>query len=671
MIHIYSKPLVTLFLLLLVTTVFSQNFELGKVTLEELQEKVHPIDSSASAAVLFETGDVKIIYSKEKGFVLNKTVKIRMKIYKKSGYDFANKFILFRPDEKIYISNAKTYNLVAGKIEKTKLTSEGEFDEKVNKYLNRKKITMPNVKEGSVIEFEYLLETENIGNISDWEFQSRVPVNYSEYKMYIPEYFVYKPHYKGYLIPETTVSRNQKNIVFKIGGGSIRNGVTIYQIPTDYESFIYQETATTYKIKNAPALKKESHVNNLNNYISSVSHELSVVNYPNSSAKKFNTDWESVVKTIYGFDDFGGELDKSGYFEEDIKPIISGLSTSEEKIAAILAFVKSKVKWNGYYGYWCNDGVKKAYKDNVGNVGEINLMLTSMLRYAGLKANPVLVSTRANGITFLPNISAYDYVIAAVELDNAIVLLDATDKNSFFNVLPTRDLNWFGQLIREDATSLHIALMPNTNSKDNVTILATIDQEGAVKGQIRRQLTDYNAFVYRDTYATITNETLVEKVENSKGGIDIENLTIENKDDLIKPIVENYTFTDNKHSEVINDKIYFSPLLFDVLTENPFKQEKREYPIDFNFPFTDKYMINYQIPAGYEVESMPLPVNMQFGDNIGSFKFNINKADDKIQVVVQFGINTSIVSAEYYEDIKLFYQKMIEKQNEKIVLKRI
>ena len=51
---------------------------------------------------------------------------------------------------------------MAGKIEKTKLTSEGEFDEKVNKYLNRKKITMPNVKEGSVIEFEYLLETENL-----------------------------------------------------------------------------------------------------------------------------------------------------------------------------------------------------------------------------------------------------------------------------------------------------------------------------------------------------------------------------------------------------------------------------------------------------------------------------------------------------------------------------
>jgi hypothetical protein len=57
----------------------------------------------------------------------------------------------------------------------------------------------------------------------------------------------------------------------------------------------------------------------------------------------------------------------------------------------------------------------KAYKDKTGNVAEINLMLTAMLRYAGLNANPVLVSTRSNGIAMFPNRTAFNYVIAAVE----------------------------------------------------------------------------------------------------------------------------------------------------------------------------------------------------------------------------------------------------------------
>ena len=78
--------------------------------------------------------------------------------------------------------------------------------------------------------------------------------------------------------------------------------------------------------------------------------------------------------------------------------------------------MKSTVKWNEYNGYSCDEGVKEAYKDKAGNVAEINLMLTAMLCTVGLKANPVLVSTRANGISIFPNRTAYNYVIAAVEI---------------------------------------------------------------------------------------------------------------------------------------------------------------------------------------------------------------------------------------------------------------
>jgi hypothetical protein len=83
---------------------------------------------------------------------------------------------------------------------------------------------------------------------------------------------------------------------------------------------------------------------------------------------------------------------------------------------------------------------KKKYKDKTGNVAEINLMLTAMLRYASLNANPVLVSTRSNGISFFPNRSAFNYVIAIEVADGLI--LDATEQFSSPNILPLRVLNW-------------------------------------------------------------------------------------------------------------------------------------------------------------------------------------------------------------------------------------
>ena len=117
-------------------------------------------------------------------------------------------------------------------------------------------------------------------------------------------------------------------------------------------------------------------------------------------------------------------------------------------MAALFNFVKSKVKWNGYNGYSCNDGVKKAYKDQNGNAAEINLMLTAMLRYVQIDANPIIISTRSNGIASFPSRTAFNYVIVGIEKENDVILLDATDKNSLPNILPIKDLNWNGRIIK-------------------------------------------------------------------------------------------------------------------------------------------------------------------------------------------------------------------------------
>jgi len=183
-------------------------------------------------------------------------------------------------------------------------------------------------------------------------------------------------------------------------------------------------------------------VNNINNYTSAVSHELESVQYPNRPFKLYSTDWKSVTKTIHDDSDFGQELEKTNYFESDLNLILKGFTLPEEKIIAVFNFVKTKVKWDNSFGIFCSNGVKKAYTDKTGNVAEINLMLTSMLRYAGLEANPVLISTRSNGIAYYPTIAAFNYVVSAVDISGELVLLDATEKYSNINVLPYRDLNW-------------------------------------------------------------------------------------------------------------------------------------------------------------------------------------------------------------------------------------
>lgn len=667
--------LFSLFVILLITPkAVSQEFKLGKVSVAELEQKVHPKDSSAAAAILYKKGSSRLEYDTNEGFVTITEVETRIKIYKKEGYDWANQQVwyYFSNDakEKLSFSDAVTYNLVGGKIEKTKLKSDGIFDEVLSKYRSQKKLTMPNVKEGSVIEFKYYIRSP-FQMIRDWDFQTSIPVNYSEFSTYIPEYYVFSPRQKGYIFPKTVTVKNNKSIVFTSKERHTPTGLGAVKTEYSSEKVDYVESKTTYTAVDFPAMKDEAFVNNIENYTSSIAHELAVTNFPNSPIKEFSTDWNSVVKTIYNYDDFGPELNKTGYFEEDVKKLLTGLNTPEEKIWAILNHVKSTVKWNGYTGYNCDSGVKKAYKEKTGNIADINLMLTAMLRYSGLTANPVLVSTRSNGIALFPNRTAFNYVIAAVETPNGYILLDASDKFSTPNILPLRVLNWSGRLIRKDGTSEEINLIPQKTSNDNVFLTYSIDADGKVTGKTRKQSLDYNAMITRGNISNVKEEEYLEKLENSNNKIEISEYSKTNEKDILLPIIETYSFTGNNLCEIIGGKIYVSPMLFFANEKNPFVQEVREYPVDFSYPFADKYNITIKIPDGFAVETLPAPALVTMENNLGAFRYNIAANENTLQVSISHQINQAIVSAEGYDMLKEYYKGMIAKETEKIVLKRI
>ncbi|MBC7606785.1 MAG: DUF3857 and transglutaminase domain-containing protein [Burkholderiales bacterium] len=662
------KSIITVLVLCTFLSVGAQKFELGRVTISELQEREYSQEPSAAAAILFKKGEVHIEYSQLQGFLMKTEVKAKIKIYKKEGFEWANnqiQYYLFGDwSEKISIVGAATYNLVDGKIVKTKLKNDGEFDEKNNKYWGTKKITLPNVKEGSIIEFDYVITCKRFGKLPDWDFQTSIPVKYSEFKTYIPEYFIFNPSQKGFLFPKITVEKIPASIIITTKDRSVGR---VSETNFSSDKLEYVETRTTYIAENMPAMKEESYVNNIKNYTSSVSHELSIINYPNVPLKTFSTDWETVTKTIYKDDDFGPELNKTGYFEADVTSLIAGLKSRDEIIIAILGYVKS-IKWNDYYGYSCGDGVKKAYKDKIGNVAEINLMLIAMLRYAGINANPVLLSTRSHGIALFPNLTAFNYVIGAVETEGEPILLDATEKYSSPGVLPLRDLNWFGRLIRKDGSSSQINLMPQGFSKEINYMNLVLKNDGSIDGKIRKQLTEHKALDYRQQNLSRNKDSYVEDLEYRNNAIEINDYMRDNDLDLTKPIAETYSFKNNKDLEIIENKMYLSPLLFLTFKENPFRQEKREYPIDFGYPSQSKFNINIEIPKGYAIESIPKPLNLVTGNNIGAFKYNIATNDNKIQLTITTDINTPIVPADDYEVLKDFYQKMMDKQNEKIVL---
>ncbi|MFY9241964.1 MAG: transglutaminase domain-containing protein [Polaribacter sp.] len=639
------------------TCTVAQDYKFGKVSEEEVSEKFYPLDSTADAAYLYKYRRTYMDYSQNVGFQLITDVHHRIKIYTKEGFDYATKSIFFYDPDKGSSESVKgikgyTFYIENGKLESEKLSKDGIFKEELNDFNSSYKITMPKIGEGCVIEFKYTIVSPYEKYIEDVEFQKAIPIKKLECKIEYAEFYVFNKTSKGFhTVPMKTDSRS--NI---IGSTSFRTNI-----------FSFDD-------ENIPALKNnEPYVANINNYRGGMKFEISQTNFLaiGGEFKNYATSWENISKEIFKSQSFGEELEKTSYFKDDLEKILAVAKTDDDKINAIFQFVKKKVKWNGSYGKYTSKGVRTAYKENAGNVADVNLILTSMLREAGLNADPVLVSSRGNGVPLFPTNKGFDYVISVVKFpDNSYVLLDATEEYSVPNILPVRALNWDGRIVTKDGDSDWVKLSSTNHATEENMVIVKVTDDLALEGFIRTKYDNLNALNFRRNNNHLKEEVLITKYEENNK-IEIDEFKIANEEDLDLPVTRSVKFTSEDLVETINNKVYIEPLLFLTQHNNPFKLEDRKFPVDFATAWKDITRASIEIPAGYKIESLPEALAIGLPDNIGVFKYQVQELGNKIKTVSVLEFNSPMIPPQYYAFLKDFYGKLVAKQSEKIVLVKI
>jgi len=199
-----------------------------------------------------------------------------------------------------------------------------------------------------------------------------------------------------------------------------------------------------------------------------------------------------------------------------------------------------------------------------------------------------------------------------------------------------------------------------------------LDTEGNLSGKINRRFRGYGAMSGR-----IKNEENKDhkhvKEEWQEGFPDItfKSIVFEDSEDVAKPLVCNLEVDILKAAQVSGDFIYLSPMLVLGMTENPLKQEDRTFPIDMPVKFKDQYVLNLTIPEGYAVEELPESVNMKMDGAGGRFQYLVSQNGNMVQVVCKVSITRLQYEPTEYKTVKTFFDLIVEKQGEQIVLKKI
>lgn len=246
---------------------------------------------------------------------------------------------------------AVTYNLENGSIVEAKLDKAGVFTDKYDKNHILKKFTFPNVKEGSIIEYEYVVSSDFLFNLQPWEFQGKAPRLWSEYKVSLANFFGYIFSSKGYppFYIKNVKERTQTFNIHDNGGTSASQTYTVHSGVMDYQ----------WAMKDVPELKEEGFTSTLENHKSKIEFQLSAFREP-LTPKQIIQNWPQVTKELMEDEDFGRQLSTANnWLNDDVKLATTGVATELEKAQKIFAYVRDNIQCTSHNALYKSQSLKE------------------------------------------------------------------------------------------------------------------------------------------------------------------------------------------------------------------------------------------------------------------------------------------------------------------------
>lgn len=638
--------------------VTGQPFKLGKIGAQDFITGEYEKDPDAGAVILYDYGytSLELDSRGRRGFIYVYRRQMRLQVLDERGLTWANHSIpLFGKNsfrETMTNFSGFVHQLENGKIQTLEVKSrEGIIEHMVDGYKNIK-FSFPDVRPGSILEIGYTIRSNYLYNLQPWQFQYSIPVEHSEYSLMVPDFFDYRFYVQGY---EPFYTFETK----KVSPGRL--------------SFMTRGTRYHWVMKDVPALSEEPYTNSISNYLSRIRFELASMFLPGQTYKPLIRHWDDVDERFHEDRSIEDFLIGTRQLRDDMQALNQAAGSEMEKITKALQYTQDNIRWNQRNGIAVSNSPRKIVRQGEGNSAEVNLMLIAALRQLGFQAHPLISSTRSNGILVpgFPTLSGFNYLVAHAQLeDGSVLLLDATDIHCPPGMLPARALNGQGRLM-EEGKERWIDLKPKYPSSEKKKYHFSLDAKGQITASATLISHDYAAYNLRMKLDSLPDlDKYKEQWQSQTPGMQITRLQIENQEDILHPVTENITFSLSDAVSHTGELIFFKPLLFESMQVNPFRLENRNFPIDFTFPLREEIIMVYDLPEGYEVDFMPQDMSIGFQNQM-VFDFSTRLNDqNQLEVRKVFEAPDHIIEAPDYSELKAFFNKMVEKQNEQVTLKK-
>jgi Domain of Unknown Function with PDB structure (DUF3857)/Transglutaminase-like superfamily len=632
-----------------------------KPTAEELAMTSLPGYPGASAVVLFReqitTDDMHSIQRYERVKILTeegkKYANVELRFIRTNGYDEGGDYRgseetvediqgrTIHPDGTIIPFTGKPYQKT---IEKTK---DLKYQAKV--------FTLPDVEVGSIIEYRYATRfNDTIVEDPQWYIQG--------------DLFVRQAHYVWHPTMHDLIDNNQRPI----------NSIAWFPIlpaGTDIKHTTLPAGGQTYElsVKDIPPTVEEDYMPPLKSYSYRVLFSFTAFRTRDEFWKEQGKDWSKHRNSF---------MKSNSNMDAAVQKAIAGATTTDAKVRKLYALVMS-LENTDYTRerQKTEDGKISTVADVLGrergSSSELTELFVAMARSAGLKSYLMLVPDRSEGlfISQWMSFNQFNDEIAIVNVDGTDVYLDPGERYCAYGHLAWQHMFTSG-LRQVDGGTAFADTKGDGYAANRTTRVANLqmDEHGEVTGKIDVAFTGAEALRWRHIALRGDEQSLNDGLREMLEGrvphsLEVKVSEIKNLKEYEQPLQVSYAVTGTLGTAT-GKRLVLPVDLFESGSVATFAQEKRETPVDFEYPrvVSDALRINFK--SGFEVEALPKSDKYNL-EKRALYSVDVESTPTSFTTRRSYAMGDMLFMQKEYPELRTFYTQLQSKDKESVVLKAV
>lgn len=639
-----NKLFVFVSAMLMPLVLFGQTPKMGEINQNEIDLTAVSYEPGAAAVYLVAFGESRFFSN-----VLETNYFYRMKILTEAGKENADIRIRYYAGstnvETVSSVKAEITNFENGRPVVTKLGKDNFFQVDLGEGYKEYRISFPNAQVGSILEFSYKKGDKNLNFLDGWSFQRNVPVLYSSYQIIMIPQLEYKMIGQG----ENFFNRAEKS-----------------------------ETNGIYKwiLRDLYSLKGEPFMKNYRDYVDRVEFQLSRYQHAATTA---GPEWTDYLNT---WEKLGDELIETysikGFFrtsplEREILSLDLNKGTEKEKAEVAYYYLRDNFINVGEDWIYPKQTLPQLLKSKKGEPGELILAYMGILKSQGIECHPVLIGSKGYGrseIVPFPFLNQFDEILLLAKLDGNLQFLDLSDPRAPFGYVDLDKHVKAGLLLEKNASKLiPIDIRHNSNKMLFSTIkLDTETGELVMDNTIRNHYYKGLEVAHQVESLKAKGKPLEEYFSENYGAFEIRNVKVDNL--LEEKNIVNVSFQSVLKNATAEDLIVFNPLQVSEFSNNPFTQDFRVFPVDFEYAFNETYTANLVVPEGYEIDDYPTDESITIAGSPIGFIYSTEDLGSIFKITAKLEVKIPLIQRDSYGDLKFFMESVASKLAAPVILKK-